>query len=454
MRRGEIYEESDDDDIFDKKKQKKLKKERERKERENRIEVIPLDFKFSDFSTKEEKEEIDKYIEENKISYSGSLIAHAITSFYSLPIDSKILEIIKEQKWEKPTAIQASAIPVILNGRDIVGISKTGSGKTAAFLIPAMQHIIRQPKQFNKGPVVLVLSPTRELAQQCDNVAERFANRIGIKRACIYGGEKRETQIEQINKKPELITATPGRMIDFIDSGVIDLRRVSYLVIDEADRMLDMGFGKQLKKIISNLPSDRQTLMFSATWPEEVQNLCRSFLMEPVIALIGDNYLSINDKIKQIVIKTTNDGKDEELKKVLLNEAKGHRALVFVNTKKQTNDLASYIKKIGRRAVPLNGDMTQTQRDQSMHKFKKDTACVLVATDVAARGLDVDDIRTVVNYDMPIEIQNYIHRIGRTARADRIGIAVSFFTEKDAYLSEQLVDILKESKQDIPDWLK
>lgn len=333
----------------------------------------------------------------------------------------------------------------------MIGISATGSGKTLAFLLPAMIHINAQPYlQPGDGPIVLVLAPTRELAMQIKEECDKFGVTSGIKNTVVYGGVPKRSQVQDLRHGMEIVIATPGRLIDHLESGVTNLRRVTYLVLDEADRMLDMGFEPQLRKIVSQIRPDRQTLMWSATWPREVQAIARDFLSDPYQVTVGSLDLRANIMIRQIVEVVTDYEKYSRLVHHLRDYNDGSRVLIFVETKKGCDQLTRSLRMEGYPARAIHGDKSQDERDEALRDLRDGRAPILCATDVAARGLDVKDIRIVINFDMPGGIEDYIHRIGRTGRAGAKGLSVSFFTDKSSKIARELVNILQEAKQEVP----
>ncbi|CAH8491971.1 unnamed protein product [Heterobilharzia americana] len=333
--------------------------------------------------------------------------------------------------------------------RDVVGIAQTGSGKTATFLLPAIIHIMAQPKLLrNEGPICLVLVPTRELAQQVLSVATEFANAAGLRALCFYGGSAKGTQLREMQRGGEICIATPGRLIDFIRAQRNLLSRVTYLVLDEADRMLDMGFEPQIRKIISHIRPDRQTLMWSATWPREVQTLAREFLVDYIQVNIGSVSLHANPNITQIVEIVDDWSKEQRLIGLLASFGRA-RTLVFVETKRRTDQLTNSLRRRGFFVESMHGGKQQRDREMTLASFKSGRVNILVATDVASRGLDIDDIEYVVNFDFPNQTEDYIHRIGRTARSNKTGTAFTFFTHKNARQARDLIEILDEANQEI-----
>merc|ERR1712176_1377945 len=334
-----------------------------------------------------------------------------------------------------------------------VGVSATGSGKTLAFLLPAMIHInAQQYLKPGEGPIVLVLAPTRELAVQIKEECDKFGASSDIKNTVVYGGVPKSKQVRDLRMGVEIVIATPGRLIDHLDQGNTNLKRVTYLVLDEADRMLDMGFEPQLRKIVSQIRPDRQVLMWSATWPKEIQNLARDYLDEYYQVTVGSLDLTGNKDVTQIIEVCNDPDKYRSLLRYLReNLTQKDRVLVFVETKKGCDMLTRSLRMDGFQARAMHGDKSQEERDWVLKEFKSCQATLLVATDVAARGLDVDDIRMVVNFDFPNDMESYVHRIGRTGRAGKKGLAVSFFvSEKNSRLARDLIDLLNRTEQNIP----
>jgi len=358
---------------------------------------------------------------------------------------------IEKQGYSKPTAIQAQAWPIAMSGRDLVGVAATGSGKTLAYTLPGIVHINhQQPMQRGDGPIVVVLAPTRELAQQIAEVATQFGKSTHLRNVCVYGGTPRYHQMRQLQQSPQILIATPGRLLDFLEGGQTNLKRCTYLCLDEADRMLDMGFEPQIRKIIEQIRPDRQTLMWSATWPKEVEQLADDYFRNPVRVNVGSQELSASHNILQIVDVCQDYEKEKKLED-LLSEMKSHmcKTLIFTATKKQVDELTWKLSKAGYKAYGIHGDKGQSERDWVLNQFRVGQHPILVATDVAARGLDIDDVKFVINYDFPSQTEDYIHRIGRTGRSNRSGTSYTFFTPGDVSHAQKLIDILKEAKQQV-----
>ncbi|XP_033303701.1 probable ATP-dependent RNA helicase DDX5 isoform X2 [Bombus bifarius] len=349
-------------------------------------------------------------------------------------------------------AIQAQGWPIALSGRDLVAIAQTGSGKTLGYVLPAIVHIIHQPRLGNgDGPIALILAPTRELAQQIQEVANCFGEAAGVRNTCIFGGAPKGPQAHDLERGVEICIATPGRLIDFLERGTTNLRRCTYLVLDEADRMLDMGFEPQIRKIIEQIRPDRQVLMWSATWPKEVRALAEDFLTDYTHLNIGSLTLSANHNIIQIVDVCQEFEKDLKLYRLLqeIGNEKENKTIIFVETKRKVDDITRNIRRDGWQALSIHGDKNQQERDHVLQEFKSGRAPILVATDVAARGLDVDDVKYVINFDYPSSSEDYIHRIGRTGRRRQTGTAYAFFTTHNMKHAGDLIEVLREAGQNI-----
>ena len=393
---------------------------------------------------------------DNGISILRGSAPKPVRTFEEASFPDYILDEVKYFGFKKPTPIQMQGFPVALSGKDVVGIADTGSGKTLAFLLPAIVHILAQEElRRGDGPIVLVLAPTRELAVQIQNEAVKFGKGCKIKSTCCYGGVSRGPQARDLSYGVEICIATPGRLIDFIESGTTNLRRVTYLVLDEADRMLDMGFEPQVRKIVADIRPDRQTLMWSATWPKEIQSLARDLCKEePVHINIGSTELTASHNIKQTVEVVKEYEKMEKLRKLLEKIMDGRsKILIFTATKKGCDDLTRELRLDGWPALSIHGDKSQQERDWVLQEFRDSKSPIMIATDVASRGLDVKDIVYVINYDLPNQIEDYVHRIGRTGRAGAKGHSYTFFTEDKGRLARDLIGILKEADQHIPDEL-
>ncbi len=340
-----------------------------------------------------------------------------MTEFEKLGLEKKLLDVLNDAGFTIPFPIQERAIPVLLAGNDVIGQAHTGTGKTAAYALPMLQLVTS--KQGIQG---IIMAPTRELALQITAEINRFAKNTGIKTATIYGGQGMGIQLDALRKKPEIIVATPGRLIDHLKRGTIKLNNVKHVVLDEADVMLDMGFVEDIEFILDLTPEKRNTSLWSATMPPEIMRLAETNMESPKRILVDSDDLS-GDGIDQsfLIIK------DREKPKFLLDFIDGNigQCIVFCSTKIRTRDVAKVLYKSGEKVVSIEGDMSQHKREESMNKFKKSKADILVATDVAARGIDVPKVALVINYDVPNQDMVYFHRIGRTARAGAKGRAIT-----------------------------
>lgn len=369
----------------------------------------------------------------------------------------EILETIRDNKFTEPSPIQCQAWPVLLSGSDCIGIAQTGTGKTLAFLLPAFIHIDQQPVERNArgGPSCLVLSPTRELAQQIEMEVKKFHYR-GIRSVCIYGGGDRNSQISQIKKGVEIVIGTPGRLNDLLMNNFFSVKSVTYLVLDEADRMLDMGFEPEIKKILLDIRPDRQTVMTSATWPSDVQRMADKYLRNPIRVNVGSLDLQACHSVTQLIEFINTEDKQERVIQFITSMDKDDKLLIFVGRKITADDISSNFAMredldIGIQCI--HGDRDQSDREQALEDMKTGRARVLIATDVASRGLDIKDLTHVLNYDFPRHIEDYVHRIGRTGRAGRSGCALTFVTREDWMHVGKLIPIMEEAGQDIPDEL-
>jgi len=334
----------------------------------------------------------------------------------------------------------------------MVGIAETGSGKTLAFLLPAIVHINAQPYlSKGDGPIVLILAPTRELAIQIQEQTNQFGKSSKIKNTCCYGGQPKHAQAQDLRDGVEIVIGTPGRMIDFLDSNATNLKRVTYLVLDEADRMLDMGFEPQVRKITSQIRPDRQTLMWSATWPKEVKSLARDICKEdPVHINVGSLEMRAAHTIRQYVEVVNSADKASRLRRLLEKVMDGSKILIFAQTKRDGDELTREMRTDGFPALCIHGDKKQEEREWVLKEFKEGKSPILVATDVASRGLDVKDIKYVINYDFPNGIEDYIHRVGRTGRAGATGSSYTFFTQDKFKHAGDLIKVLREANQPVP----
>ncbi len=345
--------------------------------------------------------------------------------FTEMPLIAPILKATREAGYEEPTPIQRETIPHVLAGKDVLGCAQTGTGKTAAFALPILQKLYTVPAaDGERKPRVLILTPTRELAIQIQENFQLYGAHLPLKSCVIFGGVSQVGQVEQLKRRPEILIATPGRLNDLIGQGYITLSRVEIFVLDEADRMLDMGFIHDVKRVIAQLPKKRQTLFFSATMPGEVETLAMSILNDPVSVKV-DPVSSTVDAIRQTLYMVDKNNK-KFLLADLLKKPEVENALVFTRTKHGADKVVRELEKMGVPAMAIHGNKSQNARQAAMGQFKNGSLKVLVATDIAARGIDVIGLSHVINYDMPNEPEAYVHRIGRTGRAGLGGDAVSF----------------------------
>lgn len=350
--------------------------------------------------------------------------------FDELPLDDTVLDALDAMNFEQCTPIQEKAIPPLLQGSDLIGVAQTGTGKTAAYLLPILH-------QLNTGDYpadainCIIMSPTRELAQQIDQQVEGFAYYMPVSSVAVYGGNdgiRYEQERKGLTCGADIIIATPGRLISHLNTGHIDLSRVSFFVLDEADRMLDMGFYDDILKIVSYLPAQRQTIMFSATMPDNIQKLARSILNHPVEIKIAVSKPA--EKIRQTAYMCYEGMKDNIVRKILADQSLD-RVILFASKKTKVRELGRTFRMQGLSVGAMHSDLTQQERDDIMYKFRNRHINILIATDIVSRGIDIDDIQMVINYDTPHDPEDYVHRIGRTARANRDGQAITLVTERD-----------------------
>ena len=368
-------------------------------------------------------------------------------TFQELNLSEPLLRALKAEGYTTPTPIQQQAIPVVLQKRDLLGCAQTGTGKTAAFAIPMLQ-LLDAEKWEGKGYKhirALVLTPTRELAVQIHESFNAYGKHTGLKCDVIFGGVSQQSQVMSLRGGADILVATPGRLLDLMNQGHVYLSHLQFFVLDEADRMLDMGFIRDIHKIIRELPEDRQTLFFSATMPPEIAKLANNLLRDPVRVEVTPVSSTV-EKIEQFIYFVDRNNKSPLLVH-LLNTGNIARTVIFTRTKHGADKIAKYLKQSDIRADALHGDKSQEQRQRALYNFKSGKLKVLVATDIAARGIDIDDISHVINYDLPNVPETYVHRIGRTGRAGNAGIALSFCDREERVF---LRDINKLTNQSIP----
>ena len=361
--------------------------------------------------------------------------------FSTLGINEDLLKAVVAQGYKEPTPIQASAIPAVLKGKDVMAGAQTGTGKTAAFALPLLQKTIEN-KQQNLVIKTLVLTPTRELAQQVHNSFETYAQFTDIKSTLAYGGVSIKTQVKALKAGADILVATPGRLFDHIVNGTVDLSHVEYLVFDEADRMLDMGFIDEINRILKRLPPKRQTLLFSATFDEDIFKLSKTLLKNPELIEVNERNKATT-QVEQVVYNVDADRK-RELVSHLIGSKNWQQVLIFTRTKQGADALAKEMCKDGLKTQSIHGDKSQGAREKALLEFKSGKTRVLVATDVAARGLDIEQLSYVINYELPYIAEDYIHRIGRTGRAGSTGLAISLLSPDENWLLEEVEAVLKD----------
>ncbi|XP_027046480.1 probable ATP-dependent RNA helicase DDX47 [Pocillopora damicornis] len=358
-------------------------------------------------------------------------------TFKSLGIVDVLCEACQQLGWKSPTKIQREAIPVALQGNDIIGLAETGSGKTGAFALPVLQKLLENPQRL----YALILTPTRELAFQISEQFEALGASIGVKCAVIVGGIDMMSQALMLAKKPHIIIASPGRLVDHLENTKgFNLRTLKYLIMDEADRILNLDFEKEVDKILKIIPRERRTYLYSATMTKKVQKLQRASLQSPVKVEVATKYTTV-DKLQQSYLFIPNKFKDCYLVSVL-NELAGNSFMVFCGTCNNVQRVTLMLRNLGLQAVPLHGQMTQSKRLGALNKFKSKDRSILIATDVASRGLDIPHVDVVINFDIPTHSKDYIHRVGRTARAGRSGRSITFVTQYDVELYQRIEQLI------------
>ncbi|CAD1476446.1 unnamed protein product, partial [Heterotrigona itama] len=396
-----------------------------------------------------------KYVFEDKEENGCGHIPNPIEAFEQAFGDyPEVLEEIRKQNFTKPSPIQCQAWPILLSGRDLIGIAQTGTGKTLAFLLPALIHIEGQltPRSERKGPNVLVMAPTRELALQIEKEVNKYSYH-GIKAVCVYGGGSRKKQVDVVTEGVEIVIATPGRMNDLVHAKVLNVSSVTYLVLDEADRMLDMGFEPQIRKTLLDVRPDRQTVMTSATWPQGVRRLAQSYMKNPIQVFVGSLDLATVHTVTQTVYIIEEEEKTDMMYQFFRNMSPTDKVIVFFGKKVKVDDVASNLALQLVDVQSIHGGREQSDREQALDDLKQGIVQILLATDVASRGIDIEDITHVLNFDFPRDIEEYVHRVGRTGRAGRTGESITFMTRKDWSHAKELINILEEANQQVPDEL-
>ncbi|KAI8070346.1 P-loop containing nucleoside triphosphate hydrolase protein [Gongronella butleri] len=376
-------------------------------------------------------------------------------------------ENIRLARFKQPTPVQQYSIPIVTRGDDLMACAQTGSGKTAAFLVPTLSALFGKPelsqprcqpyeyRNFCAEPLVLILAPTRELCSQIFDDCRRYTYRSHLRPCAIYGGADTLGQLRELERGCDILAAAPGRLMDFVERRKVNLKRVKYLILDEADRMLDMGFEGIIRTLVTkrDLPTDRQTLMFSATFPRAIRKLARDFLRSEYSFLKIGRIGGTTNQITQTIMYVPEEEKREAVR-MLLNSQPPSRTLIFVETKRSADSLDQYLYERSFPSTSIHGDRTQMEREDALLAFKSGQCPILVATAVAARGIDIRNVMHVINYDLPSDMDEYIHRIGRTARVGKSGLATSFYNDRSEQLAPTLAKLLKENDQEIPDFLQ
>ncbi|TNM85208.1 hypothetical protein fugu_009386 [Takifugu bimaculatus] len=400
------------------------------------------------------QEDVNAYrLELEGIIVKGKGCPKPIKTWVQCGVSMKILSALKKHSYEKPTPIQAQAIPAVMSGRDLIGIAKTGSGKTIAFLLPMFRHIMDQrPLEESEGPISVIMTPTRELALQITKECKKFSKPLGLRVVCVYGGTGISEQIAELKRGAEIIVCTPGRMIDMLgaNSGrVTNLRRVTYMVLDEADRMFDMGFEPQVMRIVDSVRPDRQTVMFSATFPRAMEALARRILNKPIEVQVGGRSVVCSD-VEQHVLVIEEDKKFLKLLELLGHYQERGSVIIFVDKQEHADGLLKDLMKASYPCMSLHGGIDQYDRDSIINDFKNGACRLMVATSVAARGLDVKQLILVVNYNCPNHYEDYVHRAGRTGRAGNKGFAYTFITEDQVRYAGDIIKALELSGSSVP----
>ncbi|KAI8097141.1 P-loop containing nucleoside triphosphate hydrolase protein [Halteromyces radiatus] len=403
------------------------------------------------------------------VEASGDGCPEPVTTFTNPPLDAHLLSNIELARYTTPTPVQKYSIPIVGAGRDLMACAQTGSGKTGGFLFPVLSELFLKgplalPEDPHAGyrgrkayPTVLILAPTRELVSQIFDEAKKFAYRSWVRPAVVYGGADIGAQLRQIDRGCDLLVATPGRLVDLIERARISLANIRYLVLDEADRMLDMGFEPQIRRIVEKEDmtsvQDRVTLMFSATFPRDIQYLARDFLKDYIFLSVG-RVGSTSENITQKVEYVEDEDKRSVLLDILHSTEVSGLTLIFVETKRMADALSDFLLGHNFPATAIHGDRTQRERERALDSFRSGRTPIMVATAVAARGLDIANVSHVISYDLPTDIDDYVHRIGRTGRAGNTGLATAFFNRNNKNIVNDFIDILKEANQEVPGFLE
>ncbi|OPB46813.1 Pre-mRNA-processing ATP-dependent RNA helicase PRP5 [Trichoderma guizhouense] len=429
----------------------------------SKIDLQPIRKNFwvepAELSSLSEADVTDLRLELDGIKVNGKDVPKPVQKWAQCGLTRQTLDVVGSLGFEKPTPIQMQALPALMSGRDVVGVAKTGSGKTMAFLLPMFRHIKDQePLKDTDGPIGLIMTPTRELATQIHRDCKPFLKMMNLRAVCAYGGAPIRDQIAELKRGAEIIVCTPGRMIDLLAANqgrVTNLRRVTYVVLDEADRMFDMGFEPQVMKIFANMRPDRQTILFSATMPRLIDSLTKKVLKSPIEITVGGRSV-VAKEIEQIVEvreESTKFLRVLELLGELYDKDEDARSLIFVERQEKADDLLKELMQKGYPCMSIHGGKDQVDRDSTISDFKKGVVPILIATSVAARGLDVKQLKLVINYDAPNHLEDYVHRAGRTGRAGNTGTAVTFVTPEQENCAPGIAKALEQSDQPVPERL-
>jgi ATP-dependent RNA helicase DDX5/DBP2 len=401
---------------------------------------------------------VDAWCHQHQIVVSGNDGMHpkAVRTFMEASFPDYLTAELEAAGLQAPTPIQSQSWPIILSGWDMIGLAATGSGKTLSFALPAMVHIMAQDHlQAGDGPIALMLAPTRELALQIHAECQRFGATCGVKSTCLYGGVPRGPQMRDLQQGVEVVIATPGRLLDFLDAGKTNLRRTTYLVLDEADRMLDLGFEAPLRTILGQVRPERQTLMLSATWPREVEKLAAEFLSRPLRVQVGG--VGALPQANRSVTQHFEACSEEQRLACFLHilrrvhtPAAADRCLIFCASKRGCESLRTDLRRRGFAAETLHGDKSQQERDWALSQFRGGASPLLIATDVASRGLDIKGVRAVINFDAPQQTEDYVHRVGRVGRAGATGDAFTIITPTDGAFAAEAARMLLRTGMGLP----
>lgn len=353
-----------------------------------------------------------------------------MSNFESLGLSKKLLQSVKNEGYTEPTPVQEQAIPLLLKGHDVLGVAQTGTGKTAAFALPVLQIMARKEIKGRRKIRTLVLTPTRELAAQINERFAAYSEHLSIFHQVIFGGVSQKPQVKSLRRGIDILVATPGRLLDLIEQGFIDLENIEFFVLDEADRMLDMGFIRDIKKVIKLLPKKRQNLLFSATMPSSIADLANSFLKDAVMIDLSPEEITV-ERIEQSVMFVEKQSKTNLIIDII-NENQIKRGIIFTRTKHGANRLVKKLDRAGIKSAAIHGNKSQGARTRTLAAFRNGDIPLLVATDIASRGIDIDGVTHIFNYDLPNEPESYVHRIGRTARAGKSGVAYSFCDDSES----------------------